>query len=97
MSDNWRFQETGRDDRKAVQGRPRATDRIDDLFLMINALRRRTVISTQLRGLIGQVRNVNILSCTTLRLLIKVDLSSLLQSFYFETLIFAGSYPLDCE
>lgn len=69
-----RFQETGRDVRRPVQGRPRATDRVDDRFLVVNALRRRTVTSTQLQGMIRQVRNVNISSRTIRRRLTEVNL-----------------------
>lgn len=71
-----RFLETGRDVRRPVQGRPRATDRTDDRFLVVNALRRRTVTSTQLQGMIRQVRNVNISSRTVRRRLIEVNLSN---------------------
>lgn len=71
-----RFLETGRDDRRPVEGRPRATDRTDDRFLVINTLRRRTATSTELQGLIRQVRNVNVSSRTIRRRLREVNLSS---------------------
>lgn len=71
-----RFRETGSDMRRQGQGRPRQTNEIDDRFLRLQALRKRTSNSTQLQGLIRQVRNVRISARTVRRRLNESGLAS---------------------
>lgn len=71
-----RFLETGRDSRRPVQGRPRSTSRVDDRFLALSTVRRRTTTSTELQALIRQVRDVHISSRTVRRRLGEANLNS---------------------
>lgn len=62
-----RFQETGSDDRRPGQGRPRVTNERDDRFLILSTLRDRFTTSTSMQELIRHVRNVQISSSTVRR------------------------------